>query len=42
MFLGCSNGAFCGVATMIVRWDQLEVDFFLVEKVLECLGAFVV
>ncbi|MEM7178391.1 MAG: hydantoinase B/oxoprolinase family protein [Pseudomonadota bacterium] len=42
MILVCSDGSFCGIAAMDVRWDELVVDVGVAEKLFERGGAFVV
>ena len=41
MILEGSDSAFSGIAPMQAGWDELEVDFFRGEKVLESSGTFV-
>ena len=42
MVLEGADSAFGGIAAVHTWWNKLEVDFLLVHKVLQELGAFVV
>jgi hypothetical protein len=42
MILECVYHTFCSIAAMDVRWNQLEVDVFIAEELLEELGTLIV
>ncbi len=42
MVLECSDGPFCGIATVDSRGNKLEINIFFMGKFLQGYGAFVV
>ncbi len=42
MFFKRGDGKFCGIDTVVVQWDQLDVHLVGSDVLLNCLGALVV